>query len=107
MILFPKRILPGVGAVDYRPHCVLTSAQTLMCSALLQTANAYNFMLVELFAQIRPSWVLLSFKQRRLYHHMLVELFAQIRDPHVFCSHKNNEGLFSSIVGVVFANINC
>ena len=40
MTLFPKRILPGVGAVDYRPHCVLISAKTLMCSALLQTANA-------------------------------------------------------------------
>ena len=68
MILFPKRVLPGIGAVDYRPHCVLTSA---------------------------------------LYHHMLVELFAQIRDLHVFCSHTINEGLFSSIGGVVFANINC
>ena len=50
MILFPKRILPGVGAIDYRPHCVLTGAQTLLCSTLLQTANAYNFMLVESFA---------------------------------------------------------
>ena len=67
MILFPKRILPGVGAVDYRPHCVLTSAQTLMCTALLQTANANKI--------------------------MLVELFAQIRDPHGFCSPSNSEGL--------------
>ena len=67
MILFPKRILPGVGAIDYRPHCVLTGAQTLLGSALLQTANAYNF--------------------------MLVELFAQIRDPHGFCSPSNSEGL--------------
>ena len=76
MILFAKRILPGVGAVDYRSHCVLISAETLMCPALLQT-KAYIFM------------------------------FAQIRDPHVFCFHTINEGLFSSIGGVVFANINC
>ena len=61
MILFAKRILPGVGAVDYWPHCVLISAETLICSALLQTAKAYIYMLLE--------W------------------FAQIRDPHVFCSH--------------------
>ena len=65
MILFFKGILPGVGAVDYRPHCVLISAQTLMCSVLLQTAMAYD------------------------YTYMLLEWFAQIRDPHVFCSPTN------------------
>ena len=79
MILFPKRILPGVSAVDYRPHWVLISAQTLMGFALLQTANAYDYTYVTgmVCTNKRPSCVLLSYKQQTLWlNTYLLEWFA-------------------------------